>query len=392
MSAQRLGAVLVPGRVTVDVQLLPGDLRAALRRDARAGLGATPKSMPPVWFYDDRGSALYEDITRLPEYYPFRTEATLLRRAAPELAEAAKARVLVELGSGTSEKTRLLLVPQQVTFALSWRARGVARKDAARSTPPATARARTPRAASSGRRDRSPMLPAGALDAMASASAGLDGYVPFDVSEATLRAAAEAIAAELRIGVHAVVGDFHEHLDGIPDLGEPRLIAFLGSTIGNLAPAQRRGFLAELRAVLDPSDRFLLATDLVKDTGRLVAAYDDARGVTAEFNRNLLHVPNRELDANFVPERFAHVAAWDRDEQWIEMRLRATEAMSVRLAAIDMNTEFAAGEEMQTEISAKFTPERVRSELAAAGLEVTGNWTDPDGDYLLTLARPVVTA
>ena len=338
MSVQRLGAVLVPGRVTVDVQLLPEDLRAALRRDARAGLGATPKSMPPVWFYDDRGSALYEDITRLPEYYPFRTEATLLRRAAAELAEAAEARVLVELGSGTSEKTRLL------------------------------------------------------LDAMASASAGLGGYVPFDVSEATLRAAAEAIAADMRIGVHAVVGDFHEHLDGIPDLGEPRLIAFLGSTIGNLAPAQRREFLAELRAVLDPSDRFLLATDLVKDTGRLVAAYDDARGVTAEFNRNLLHVLNRELDGDFVPERFAHVAAWDPDEQWIEMRLRATEAMSVRLSAIDLTVEFAAGEEMQTEISAKFTPERVHSELAAAGLEVTGSWTDPDGDYLLTLARPVLTA
>ena len=230
------------------------------------------------------------------------------------------------------------------------------------------------------------------LDAMASASAGLGGYVPFDVSEATLRAAAEAIAADMRIGVHAVVGDFHEHLDGIPDLGEPRLIAFLGSTIGNLAPAQRREFLAELRAVLDPSDRFLLATDLVKDTGRLVAAYDDARGVTAEFNRNLLHVLNRELDGDFVPERFAHVAAWDPDEQWIEMRLRATEAMSVRLSAIDLTVEFAAGEEMQTEISAKFTPERVHSELAAAGLEVTGSWTDPDGDYLLTLARPVLTA
>ena len=169
-------------------------------------------------------------------------------------------------------------------------------------------------------------------------------------------------------------------------------MAFLGSTIGNFAPAQRRRFLADVRAVLDPSDRFLLATDLVKDTGRLVAAYDDAGGVTAEFNRNLLHVLNRELDANFVPERFAHVAAWDPVEQWIEMRLRATEAMSVRLAAIDMTVAFAAGEDMRTEISAKFTPERVRSELAAAGFEVTETWTDPDGDYLLTLARPAVTA
>ena len=226
---------------------------------------------------------------------------------------------------------------------------------------------------------------------MASASAGLAGYVPFDVSEATLRAAAQGIAADLGIGVHGVVGDFHEHLDGIPDLGEPRLVAFLGSTIGNFAPTQRRQFLSELRTVLDASDRFLLATDLVKESGRLVAAYDDAGGVTAEFNRNLLHVLNRELDADFVPERFAHVAAWDPDEQWIEMRLRAAEAMSVRLPAIDMTVEFAAGEEMRTEISAKFTLDRVRSELAAAGLDVTGTWTDPDGDYLLTLARPAPT-
>jgi L-histidine Nalpha-methyltransferase len=338
VSGPRSVTILAPGRVTFDVRLLPGDLQGALRRDARLGLGTSPKSMPPVWFYDDRGSALYEEITRLPEYYPFRTEATLLRRAAGEIAEAAKARVLVELGSGTAEKTQLL------------------------------------------------------LGAMASASAGLDGYVPFDVSEATMRAAAEALAVDLGIGVHAVVGDFHEHLDGIPEVGEPRLVAFLGSTIGNFAPVQRRRFLADLRAVLDPSDRFLLATDLVKDTGRLVAAYDDARGVTAEFNRNLLHVLNRELDANFVPERFAHVAAWDPVEQWIEMRLRATEGMSVRLAAIDMTVAFAAGEDMRTEISAKFTPERVRSELAAAGFEVTETWTDPDADYLLTLARPAVTA
>jgi L-histidine Nalpha-methyltransferase len=337
MSAQGFVTVLAPGRVTVDVRLLSGDLRAALCRDARKGLGATPKSMPPVWFYDDRGSALYEEITRLPEYYPFRTEATLLRRAAGEIAEAAKARVLVELGSGTSEKTRLL------------------------------------------------------LGAMASASAGLDGYVSFDVSETTLRTAAEAIAVDLGIGVHAIVGDFHEHLDGIPEVGEPRLVAFLGSTIGNFTPAERGRFLAELRTVLDPRDRFLLATDLVKDTRRLVAAYDDARGVTAEFNRNLLHVLNRALDADFVPERFAHVAAWDPAEQWIEMRLRATETMSVRVAAMDMTVAFAAGEEMRTEISAKFTLERVRSELAAAGFDVTGTWTDPDGDYLLTLAAPSVT-
>jgi L-histidine N-alpha-methyltransferase len=330
-----LDTLLTPGRVTVDVQLVPADLEAALRSDARLGLGANPKWMPPVWFYDDRGSALYEEITRLPEYYPFRAERSLLREAAGEIAEAAKAPVLVELGSGTSEKTRLL------------------------------------------------------LDAMAGASAGLDGYVPFDVSEATLRGAADAIAADMSIGVHAVVGDFHEHLDGIPDLGEPRLVAFLGSTIGNFDRAQRRRFLAELRGVLTASDRFLLATDLVKDSDRLVAAYDDARGVTAEFNRNLLHVLNRELGADFVPDRFDHVAVWDPDNRWIEMRLRATEPMPVQLPAIDMTVDFAADEQMRTEISAKFTPDGVEAELAAAGLDVTDLWTDPAGDYLLTLARPV---
>ncbi|MGH9111342.1 MAG: L-histidine N(alpha)-methyltransferase [Acidimicrobiales bacterium] len=320
--------------MTVDVQLRPGDLDAALRRDARAGLRATPKAMPPVWFYDDRGSELYEAITRVPEYYPFRTELALLRRAAGEIAEAARADVLVELGSGTSEKSRVL------------------------------------------------------LDAMARATAGLDGYVPFDVSEATLRAAAAAIADDLGIGVHAVVGDFHEHLDGIPAVGDARLVAFLGSTIGNLDPAQRRRFLAEVGASLGGADRFLLATDLVKDTNRLVAAYDDAQGVTAAFNRNLLHVLNRELGADFAPERFDHVAVWDAGNRWIEMRLRATEAMTVHLPAIDLTVSFAGGEQMRTEISAKFTPDGVRAELAQAGLLVTDRWSDPAGDYLLTLARP----
>jgi L-histidine N-alpha-methyltransferase len=327
--------VLVPGQVSVDVRLRSGDLQAALRRDAAAGLTATPKSMPPAWFYDERGCGLYESITRLPEYYPFRTERALLRRASGQIAEAAEASVLVELGSGTSEKTRLL------------------------------------------------------LEAMQGATAGLAGYVPFDVAESTLRAAAEEVARTMDIGVHAVVGDFHEHLDAIPVLGEPRLVAFLGSTIGNLTPAERRGFFGELRGLLGPWDRLLLATDLIKAVDRLVAAYDDAQGVTAEFNRNLLHVLNRELRADFEPDRFEHVARWDADNRWIEMRLRATEAMTVRLPAIDTTATFAPGEQMRTEISAKFTPDGVRAELAEAGLRVSGLWTDPAGDYLLTLARPV---
>ncbi len=326
--------VLAPGQVTVDVRLVPDDLRAALRRDARAGLSATPKSMPPVWFYDDRGSELYEDITRTPEYYPFRTERTLLQRSAGEIAEAAGASVLVELGSGNSEKTRLL------------------------------------------------------LDAMAGSSTGLDGYVPFDVAEGTLRPAARAVADEMGIGVYAVVGDFHEHLEDIPDVDAARLVAFLGSTIGNFAPDQRARFLREVADLLAPSDRFLLATDLVKPVDRLVAAYDDAAGVTAAFNVNLLAVLNRELGADFDLDRFEHRAVWDAANSWIEMRLRATDAMTVKLPEIDLVVEFAAGEQMRTEISTKFTSDRVSDELARAGLAVAGRWTDPAGDYLLTLARP----
>jgi L-histidine N-alpha-methyltransferase len=320
--------------VTVDVRLVPDDLRRALRRDARAGLSARPKAMPPVWFYDDRGCELYEEITRTPEYYPFRTERDLLRRAAGEIVDAAGATVLVELGSGTSEKTRLL------------------------------------------------------LDAMASGTAGLQGYMPFDVADGTMRAAAQAVADDMGIGVHAVVGDFHEHLDEIPDVDSPRLVAFLGSTIGNFTPEQRRSFLDEVAGMLGPSDRFLLATDLVKPVDRLEAAYDDAAGVTAEFNLNLLSVLNRELAADFDPDRFRHRAVWDPDNRWIEMRLEATEDMAISVSALDLSVEFTAGEQMRTEISTKFTFDQVRRDLRLAGMRVTGVWTDPAGDYLLTLARP----
>jgi L-histidine N-alpha-methyltransferase len=327
-------SALLAGGVGVDVRLGQGDLRTALRRDARVGLTAYPKWMPPVWFYDDRGSVLYEQITRLPEYYPFRTERDLLRLRSDEIARAAETEVLVELGSGTSEKTRLL------------------------------------------------------LDAMARGPAGLVGYVPFDVSEATLRSAAVTTAEQFDIGVHAIVGDFHHHLDAIPDVGIPRLMAFLGSTIGNLDPYERRVFLQEVAAVLGPDDRFLLATDLVKPVDRLIAAYDDSAGVTAEFNRNLLRVLNRELGADFVPSQFDHLARWNEAESCIEMRLCAQQAMGVDVPALDLRIGFAEGEEMRTEISTKFTSTTVRTELATAGLAVVASWTDPAGDYLLTLARP----
>jgi L-histidine N-alpha-methyltransferase len=325
---------LLQGGVSVDVRLAPDELRLNMRRDALIGLSARPKWMPPVWFYDDRGSELYEQITRLPEYYPFRTERDLLRSVAGDIATAAGAEVLVELGSGTSEKTHVL------------------------------------------------------LEAMDGGPAGLAGYVAFDVSEATLRMAAATVADEFGIGVHAIAGDFHKHLSAIPDVGRPRLVAFLGSTIGNLDPEQRAVFLGAVGSILGPDDRFLLATDLVKSVDRLVAAYDDAAGVTAEFNRNLLHVLNRDLGATFDPGRFVHVAHWNAEQSWIEMRLRARGLMGVVIRALGMRVDFAPGEEMRTEISTKFTPDRVRAELATAGLDVVDTWTDPDRDYLLTLAKP----
>ncbi len=316
--------------VRVDVHLTPDAVAAALAADVRAGLAASPKELPPKWFYDDQGSELFDAITRLPEYYPTRAERSVLTERAAEIATVTRADTLVELGSGTSEKTRLL------------------------------------------------------LDALRDAGT-LRRFAPFDVSEATLRDAAAAIAAEYGVPVHAVVGDFERHLGELPD-GGTRLVAFLGGTIGNLAPAARAAFLAELAEGMAPDDALLLGTDLVKDRRRLEAAYDDGAGVTAEFNRNVLRVINRELDADFVPERFEHVARWEPEPAWIEMRLRAREAHAVDVAGIGLTAEFDAGEELRTEISAKFTPARVDAELRAAGLELQRWWTDPAGDFGVSLS------
>lgn len=321
-----------PAAVRVDVHLSGDDLARALAADVRRGLTATPKELPPKWFYDDRGSELFDRITRLPEYYPTRAERAILEARAADIARASAADTLVELGSGTSEKTRLL------------------------------------------------------LSALADAGT-LVRFVPFDVSEQTLRGAATAVAREYGIDVHAVVGDFERHLSEVPTGGR-RLVAFLGGTIGNLAPPERAKFLAEVADGLGPDDALLLGTDLVKDVARLEAAYDDDAGVTAEFNRNVLHVVNRELDADFAPEAFDHVARFDPDEEWIEMRLRATRPMQVCVAALDLRVDFDEGEEMRTEISAKFRQERVAAELEAAGLELAEWWTDPAGDFALSLARP----
>jgi L-histidine Nalpha-methyltransferase len=303
----------------------------ALRRDVLDGLAASPKSLPPKWFYDSVGSDLFDQITRLPEYYPTRAEAEILRARSAEIASVSGADTLVELGSGTSEKTRTLL-----------------------------------RALDDG--------------------GTLRRFVPFDVDASMLSAAATAIQREYPdIEIAAVCGDFEEHLSEIPDGGR-RLFVFLGSTIGNLTADPRAEFLAALAAVMRPGDSLLLGTDLVKDTGRLVAAYDDAAGVTAQFNRNVLAVINRELDADFDVDAYRHVARWNADDERMEMWLRAESAQRVRIAALDLTVEFAAGEEILTEVSCKFRADAVADELARAGLRPTRWWTDNAGDFGLSLA------
>ena len=309
--------------------LVPEDLRADLEADARAGLTATPKWLPPKYFYDDHGSRLFEEITRLPEYYPTRAEHALLQAHAGEIAEAAGNPVLIELGSGSSEKTRLL------------------------------------------------------LDAMTERE--LHSYIPIDVSAGALREAMVRLRRDYPgTDIVGAVADFDRHMHLLP-VPAPRTIALLGGTIGNYPPAQRTTFLTGLTDAMLPGETFLLGIDLVKSPARLVAAYDDAAGVTAEFNRNVLRVLNRELGGDFDPTDFEHVAVWDETNEWIEMRLRARRAVSARLAAIDLIVDFVAGEEMRTEISAKFRRERIVPELAQVGLHTEGWWSD--GDFALVLAR-----
>ncbi|MER5886785.1 L-histidine N(alpha)-methyltransferase [Streptomyces sp. NPDC001941] len=312
---------------------LPEDAAGAeLRSDVLHGLTRTPKELPPKWFYDARGSRLFEEITRLPEYYPTRAEREILIARAAEIAAATRARTLVELGSGSSEKTRHLI-------------------DA--------------------------LLP------------GLDAYVPVDVSRSALRLAGEALTAELPgLHVHALEADFTRGL-ALPGTPGPRLVAFLGGTIGNLLPPERAAFLDSVRALLAPGDALLLGTDLVKDERELVAAYDDAAGVTAEFNKNVLAVLARELDADVDPDDFDHVAVWDREHEWIEMRLRAREALTLKVPDLDLVVPFEAGEELRTEVSAKFRQDGVRTELVTAGLELTHWWTDAAGRFALSLATAV---
>ncbi|MBT2400519.1 L-histidine N(alpha)-methyltransferase [Streptomyces sp. ISL-100] len=312
---------------------LPEDATDAdLRADVLHGLTRTPKVLPPKWFYDARGSELFEEITRLPEYYPTRAEREILIARAPEIAAATRARTLVELGSGSSEKTRHLL-------------------DA--------------------------LLPE------------LSSYVPVDVSESALTAAASSLLHERpALSVHALIADFTRGL-ALPGTPGPRLVAFLGGTIGNLLPDERAVFLKSVRSILAPGDALLLGTDLVKEEATLVAAYDDAQGVTAAFNKNVLSVIDRALGADFDPDDFDHVAVWDRGHEWIEMRLRARAALTVKIRELDIAVSFEAGEEIRTEISAKFRKEGVRREVAGAGLDLREWWTDEEERFALSLAVAV---
>ena len=318
---------------SIDVHISADAARQRMRADAIAGLQSDLKSIPPVWFYDERGSQLFEEITRLSEYYPTRTERRLLELHARTIAELSKADTLVELGAGSCDKTRVLLSALQRFGTLA-------------------------------------------------------RYVPFDVSDEFLREAASSLADEYEgLAVHLVIGDFSEHLAEIPTDGR-RMVAFLGGTIGNLQPVQRARFLFDLNCTMSSDDSLLLGADLVKDRRRLIAAYDDASGITAAFNKNVLHVLNEQLGGNFDPELFSHVALWNEDEQWIEMRLRAREEMEVTLADAGISVRFAEGEDLLTEISAKFTPERIDAELEAAGFVVDGMWGAAEGEFLLILAHP----
>ena len=314
---------------------LPDDyLISSLREDVRAGLTATPKQLPPKWFYDEAGSALFEQITELPEYYQTRSERAILVEHAADVPPLAPYRTLVELGAGSATKTRLL------------------------------------------------------LDAFG-AGGTLRRYVPVDVSVELLADTGRALVAGYPwLDVHAVAADFATQLDRLPIDG-PTLVAFLGGTIGNFPPGPRGTFVRSLRGALAPGDGLLLGVDLVKDPSVLVPAYDDAQGITAAFNRNVLYVVDRLLKADFDPDAFRHVALWNDAEEWIEMRLESLRDQQVTVDGLDLVVDFARGEQLLTELSAKFRRGALTAELAAAGFDLTTWWTDPADRFALLHARAV---
>ena len=309
-------------------------IEGSMADDVRDGLTRSLKELPPKLFYDERGSVLFDRITTLPEYYPSRCEREILNRHAPVIVERSNAAELVELGSGMASKTRALL------YAMA-------------------------------------------------GQGSLERYVPFDVDESVVQACAvELIELYPGLDVHGLVGDFGRDLERIP-AGRRRLFAFLGGTIGNLYPDQRALFLRRIRRIMEPADRLLIGTDLVKDRAVLEAAYNDSAGVTAEFNRNVLRVVNSGLGADFDPDGFEHVAFFDEAQSWIEMRLRANGAQTVRIDGADLEVTFADGEEIRTEISAKFTRDAVEAELRSAGLALDDFFTDDRALFGLAFARPV---
>lgn len=319
--------------ITIDCYL-QGSALESMAADVRAGLLRKGlKMLPPKYFYDDRGSELFDEITSLPEYYPTRCERAILNRRAPEIVEITGARELLELGSGMASKTRALL------FAM--------------------------------------------------AGAGtLERYLPMDVSELVVeRCASELVEMYPGLTVHGVVGDFEQHLVHVPE-ANGRLVGFLGGTIGNLYPDERAPFLADIRELMGDDGWLVLGTDLVKDVALLEAAYNDSAGVTAEFNRNVLHAINRELDADFDVDAFEHVAFWNELDSWIELRLRAHGTQQVTIEGADLELELADGEEIRTEVSTKFTRERLEEELAGAGMELVEFFMDDDAMFGLSLARP----
>lgn len=321
------------GRFTLRDRLPEDHFTDSLRADVLSGLGTMPRTLPPKWFYDERGSELFETITTLDEYYPTRAEHEILARRAPEIAALTRAATLVELGSGSSRKTRLL------------------------------------------------------LDAL-TAGGTLRRYAPLDVSASALREAGEAVCRDYPgLRVTATVADFDTDL-ALGDEPGPRLLAFLGSTIGNFDAARRARFYRTLSRALSGDDVLLLGADLVKSPEVLVRAYDDARGVTAEFDKNVLRVLNRELGADFDPDAFEHVAVWNAELERIEMRLRSREAQSVKVRELDLTVDFAAGEELLTELSCKFRRESLTRELADGGFTVRRWWTDAAARFALLLAVP----
>ena len=322
------------GAIEIAVDLPDGGALAGMAEVVREGLSSPFKELPPKYFYDERGSELFERITEQPEYYPTRSEREILDARAAEIVAAARPRTLIELGSGAATKSRVL------------------------------------------------------LDAMRDAGR-LERFVPVDIAEGiTRRVASELVDEYPGLAVEGIVCDYETHLERIPR-PEGALIAFLGGTIGNFRPGPRRSFLARIATLMYPEDRFLLGADLVKERARLEAAYNDAAGVTSEFNKNVLNVLNRELDADFDPDAFEHVAFWDPDNEWIDIRLRALTEQFVDLRSLDMRTHFSRNEEMRTEISTKFTRDRIEASYADAGLELIEWWTDREGLYALGLARPL---